>query len=68
VLLGKLSNPTVKTRIQNLDLLSVSGFASFININTRFPIGRKHACLDHIFININEHIIKLVNSGVCKRI
>lgn len=47
-----------------LDLLSLSGFASFININTRLPIGRNPSCLDHITINSNEQLINLVNSGV----
>jgi len=67
VLIGDMNINIVGDNLINneyLDLLSVSGFASFININTRLPNGRNHACLDHIFINSNEHLIKLVNSGV----
>jgi len=67
VLIGDMNINIVGDNLINneyLDLLSVSGFASFININTRLPNGRNHACLDHIFINSNEHLINLVNSGV----
>jgi len=47
-----------------LDLLSEYGFASFININTRVPIGRNHSCIDHIFTKSNDHLISTVNAGV----
>lgn len=30
-------------------MLSIYGFKSYINVNTRTPLNFRHACLDHIF-------------------
>jgi len=47
-----------------LNLLSENGFASFINLYTRLPKGQKHACLDHIFVHNEEHLITQINAGI----
>ena len=47
-----------------LNLLSENGFASFINLYTRLPIGQKHACLEHIFVHNEEHLITQINAGI----
>lgn len=46
------------------NLLSQNGFSSFINLYTRLPSGQKHACLDHIFVHNEEHLITQINAGI----
>jgi len=47
-----------------LDLLSEYGFCSFINVNTRLPVGQNHSCLDHAFIRDNSNSPSNINAGV----
>jgi hypothetical protein len=67
VLIGDMNINILSDNAYNneyLDLLSKTGFASFINIYTRVPVGLNHSCLDHIFINSNDHLINSINAGV----
>lgn len=47
-----------------LNLLSESGFKSFINIYTRLLKRFNHVSLDHIFINGNENLTSKIHTGV----
>lgn len=47
-----------------LDLLSETGFYSFINVFTRLPLGQQHSCLDHVFIKDNNNSLGNINAGV----
>lgn len=38
-----------------LDLLSSNGFSSLINVYLRVPGKSKNACIDYIFIKLNEN-------------
>jgi len=47
-----------------LDLLSESGFCSYINVFTRLSVGQRHSCLDHAFIRDNNNSFNNINAGV----
>lgn len=47
-----------------LDLLSESGFCSYINVLTRLSVGQQHSCFDHAFIGDNNNSLGDINTGV----
>lgn len=47
-----------------LDLLSESGFCSYINVFTRLSVNQQHSCLDHAFIRNNNNSLGHINAGV----
>jgi len=48
-----------------LDMLSLNGFSSLINVYTRLPLNKTHSCLDHIFFKCSDDtLLNNTQSGV----